>query len=34
MVSLKYVSNFCRTLEMPLINCKITIQLTQSKKVS
>ena len=33
MVSLKYVSNFWRTLEMPLIYCEITLQLTCSKKV-
>ena len=24
-VSLKYLSNFCRTLEMPLINCEINL---------
>ena len=30
MVPLKYLSNFCRTLEMPLINCKITFLLTWS----
>ena len=29
-VSLKYVSNFWRTLEMPLIYCEITLQLTCS----
>ena len=26
-VSLKYLSNFCRSLEMPLINCKIHLEL-------
>ena len=31
-VPLKYLSNFWRTLEMPLMNCKITLQLTCSKK--
>ena len=31
MVPLKYLSNFCRTLEMPLINCEISIQLKWSK---
>ena len=31
-VSLKYLSNFWRTLEVPLINCEITFQLTCSKK--
>ena len=30
MVPLKYLSNFWRTLEMPLINCEITLQLTWS----
>ena len=30
MVPLKYLSNFCRTLEMPLINCKINIILIWS----
>ena len=30
-VSLKYVSNFWRTLEMPLINCKVNLLLTWSK---
>ena len=29
---LKYLSNFWRTIEIPLINCKITIKLTCSKK--
>ena len=29
-VPLKYVSNFCRTLEMPLINCEINFILTWS----
>ena len=28
MVPLKYLSNFCRTLEMPLINCEINLILT------
>ena len=32
-VPLKYLSNFWRTLEMPLINCEITLQLTCSEKV-
>ena len=31
MVALKYLSNFWRTLEMPLINCKIALQLTCSE---
>ena len=31
MVSLKYLSNFWRTLEMPLINCKIGFHLKWSK---
>ena len=26
MIPLKYLNNFWRTLEMPLINCKITLQ--------
>ena len=30
MVPLKYLSNFWRTLEMPLINCEITLMLTWS----
>ena len=30
MVPLKYLSNFCRTLEMPLINCKVNLILTWS----
>ena len=30
MVSLKYLSNFWRTLEMPLINCEVTLILTWS----
>ena len=30
-VTLKYLSNFWRTLEMPLINCKISLQLKWSK---
>ena len=32
MVSLKYLSNFWRTLEMSLINCEINLNLTWSKK--
>ena len=32
MVPLKYLSNFWRTLEMPLINCEINLQLKWSKK--
>ena len=31
MVSLKYLSNYWRTLEMPLINCEIGVQLKWSK---
>ena len=31
-VPLKYLSNFWRTLEMPLINCEISLYLTCSKK--
>ena len=31
MVSLKYLSNFWRTLEIPLINCEISLQLKWSK---
>ena len=31
MVPLKYLSNFRRTLEMPLINCEISLQLKWSK---
>ena len=30
-VPLKYLSNFCRTLEMPLINCEVNLILTWSK---
>ena len=30
MVPLKYSSNFCRTLEMPLINCDVNLILTWS----
>ena len=30
-VPLKYLSNFCRSLEMPLINCKIHLELNWSK---
>ena len=30
-VTLKYLSNFWRTLEMPLINCKINLILTWPK---
>ena len=32
MVPLKYLSNFWRTLEMPLISCKINLQLKWSRK--
>ena len=31
MVPLKYLSNFWRTLEMPLINCEIELILTWSR---
>ena len=31
MVPLKYLSNFWRTLEIPLINCEINLDLKQSK---
>ena len=31
MIPLKYISNFWRTFEMPLINCKISHMLTWSK---
>ena len=31
MVPLKYLSNFWRTLEMPLINCEINLILTGSE---
>ena len=31
MVPIKYLSNFWRTLEMPLINCKVNLILTRSK---
>ena len=31
MVPLKYLSNFWRTLEMPLINCEVNLLLTWSK---
>ena len=30
-VSLKYLSNFRRTLEMPLINCEVNLELTWSR---
>ena len=30
MIPLKYLSNFCRTLEMPLINCEFELILTWS----
>ena len=30
-VPLKYLSNFWRTLEMPLINCEVNLVLTWSK---
>ena len=32
-VPLKYLSNFWRTLEMPLINCEVSLELTWSKKL-
>ena len=32
MVPLKYLSNFWRTLEIPLINCEIALQMTCSKR--
>ena len=32
MVPLKYLSNFWRTPEMPLINCEITLDLNWSEK--
>ena len=32
MIPLKYLSNFQRTLEMPLINCEVNVFLTQSEK--
>ena len=32
MVPLKYLSNFWRTLEIPLINCEITLDLNWSEK--
>ena len=32
MLSLKYLSNFWKTLEMPSINCEINIFLTWSEK--
>ena len=32
MVPLKYLSNFWRTLDIPLINCEITLHLTWSDK--
>ena len=31
MVPIKYLSNFWRTLEMPLINCEVNLILTWSK---
>ena len=31
MVPLEYLSNFCRTLEMPLINCEINFDLNWSE---
>ena len=31
MVALKYLSNFWRTFEMPLINCEVNLILTWSK---
>ena len=33
MVPLKYLSNFWRTLEIPLINCEINLTLTRSEKL-
>ena len=30
-VPLKYLSNFCRTLDMPLINCEVSLTLTWSE---
>ena len=30
MVPLKYLSNFWRTLEMPLVNCEVSLMLTWS----
>ena len=33
MVPLKHLSHFCRTFEMPLINCEISLQLTCSEKL-
>ena len=30
-IPLKYLSNFCRTLEMPLINCEVNLILTWFK---
>ena len=32
MVPIKYLSNFWRTLEMPLINCEVNLILTWSEK--
>ena len=32
MAPLKYLSNFWKTLEISLINCEMTLQLTYSKK--
>ena len=32
MVPLKYLSNFWKILEISLINCEMTLQLTYSKK--
>ena len=32
MVPLKYLSNFWRTLEVPLINCEVNLQLKLSEK--
>ena len=32
MVPLKYLSNFWRTLELPIINCEISLQLIWSEK--
>ena len=31
LVPLKYLSNFCRTLQMPLINCEVNLILISSE---
>ena len=33
MVPIKYLGNFCRTLEMPLINCEVNLLLTWSESL-